>query len=500
MNATPSTSPVRDFEMYIGGEWVESRSGQRFESLNPATGEVWATFPDGDAADVDRAVAAARAAFEDPAWAELTGTQRATLLRRLAALVRDHAEELAYLDSVDSGRIIADTRPIAPGVATTLEYFAGWADKVDGRVVAVDNAGMFNYTLREPIGVIAGIVPWNNPLVMLGFKLGPALATANTVVIKPSEHGPASSLSLARLCAEAGFPAGVVNVVTGHGTPAQALCEHPGVDKISFTGSPTTARSVARAAAENLTMTMFELGGKSANVVFADADRESALNGALTIFAGTGQSCVAPSRLLLEDSIHDDFLEQLCARASLVRIGNPLDPGTQMGPVATRQQLESNIRFCQRGVDEGARLVLGGGRPADRDLDGGWFFEPTIFTDASPDMFIAQQEAFGPILTVLRFRTEEEAVAIANGTNYALAAGVWTDDLRRAHRMAKRLEAGVVWVNTWRSFSSASPFGGAKESGYGRENGPEALLEVTKPKSVWIELTGNVADPFTWKS
>ncbi|MEA2279242.1 MAG: (Z)-2-((N-methylformamido)methylene)-5-hydroxybutyrolactone dehydrogenase [Solirubrobacteraceae bacterium] len=492
-------SQIREYDMYIGGEWVASSSGQRFESLNPATGRAWASFPEASAEDVDRAVAAARRAFHDPAWADMTGTQRGRLLRRFADLVRERAEDLAHLDTIDSGRIISDTRPIAPAVATTLDYFAGWADKVDGRVVSVDNAGMFNYTLREPLGVIVGIVPWNNPLVMLGFKLGPTLAMGNTIVLKPSEHSSGSTMVLAELCEQAGFPPGVVNVVTGAAAPAQALCDHPDVDKISFTGSPVTARAVARAAAENLTPAMFELGGKSANVVFADSDRDSAINGALTIFAGTGQSCVAPSRLLLEDSIHDEFLEQLAARAAAVRMGDPLDPTTQMGPVATLPQLDRNVRFCQRGVEEGARVVLGGGRPEADGLGDGWFFEPTIFADADPQMYIAQEEAFGPILTVLRFHTEEEAVRIANSTRYGLAAGVWTTDVRRAHRMAKSLQAGVVWVNTWRSFSSATPFGGMKESGYGRENGPEALLEVTRPKSVWIEMTGNVADPFIWK-
>jgi acyl-CoA reductase-like NAD-dependent aldehyde dehydrogenase len=497
MNVTSIQERPRAYDMYVGGEWVSSVSGDRFEALNPATGSGWATFPQAEEADVDRAVAAARRAFEDPAWAGLTGTERGRLLRRLATLVRESTEELAQLESVDSGRVITDTRAVPGGLATTIDYFAGWADKLDGRVVPVENPAMFNYTLREPIGVIVAIVPWNNPLVMLGWKLAPALAAGNTVVVKPSEHAPGSTLMFAQLCERAGFPPGVVNVVTGFAPPAQALCAHPGVDKISFTGSPTTARSVARAAVENLTMTMFELGGKSANIVFADADRASALNGALTIFAGTGQSCVAPSRLLLEDSIHDEFLEQLAERAAALRMGDPLDPATHLGPVATLPQLESNVRFCERGIAEGARLILGGGPAEDDELGGGWYFQPTIFADADPDMFIAQHEAFGPILTVLRFSTEEEAIEIANGTPYGLAAGVWTENLRRGHRMAGRLRAGVVWVNTWRNFSPASPFGGAKESGYGRENGPEALYEVTTPKSVWIEMSGEVPDPFS---
>lgn len=489
----------RQIPLFIDGEECASESGLEFDSVNPANGEPWASAAQGRAADAHRAVRAARKALQDPNWSNLTGSERGRLLRRLADLVREHSDRLAELDTIDTGRIIGDTKAVALATAATIEYFAGWADKFDGRVVPVERRDMFNYTLREPIGVVAALVPWNNPLIMLGFKLGPSLAMGNAVVVKPSEHSPATAVELARLAAVAGFPPGVVNVVTGFGDVGQALCAEPGVDKIAFTGSPEHARSVAHAAADHLGLTMFELGGKSANIVFADADYDSALNGAMTIFAGTGQSCVAPSRLLVEKSIYSDFVAEIQRRAGELRMGDPLDPATEMGPVGTPQQLAKNGEFCAAGIAEGAKLVCGGSRPSENNLKDGWFFEPTIFA-AQPEMHVAQVEAFGPILTVLAFEDEADALRVANGTRYGLAAGVWTTNLARAHRLASQLNAGTVWVNTYRNISYASPFGGNKDSGYGRENGPEALWEYTRAKSVWIDLSGKMADPFRWKS
>jgi aldehyde dehydrogenase (NAD+) len=468
--------------------------------LSPATGEPWATFAEAGAADVDAAVGAARRAFERGSpWSKTPASQRARILRRLADLVREESDHLAQMDSIDSGRIISDTSLIAPAVAATFEYFAGWCDKLDGRVVPSDRPGFFNYTLREPVGVVAAIIPWNNPLAMLAFKLAPALATGNTVVVKASEHSSGTTVELARLCGEAGFPPGVVNVLTGFAEPAQALTAHPGVDKISFTGSSATGRAVMRSASENLTQTMLELGGKAANIVFPDAHREQAVSGALTIFSGTGQACTAPSRLLLHESIYDTFLDELVDRAAKIEVGDPLEPSTQMGPVATLPQLERDEYFVRRGLDEGATLLLGGSRLRTPPYEHGWYFEPTILTDAGPHSYIAQEEAFGPILTVLKFEDEEEALAMANDVAYGLASGIWTTDLGRAHRFASELATGMVWINTWRTVSHASPFGGIKNSGYGRENGPEALLEMTTAKSVWVELTDDVADPFSWK-
>lgn len=486
------------YKLYIDGRWEEGASGKTFESINPFTGEAWALVPEGTEEDVDRAVRAARRAFESKAWRSLTGMERGRLLRRLGTLVAERAEELARIETTDNGKLIRETTGQLKAIPSWCEYYAGWADKLHGEVIPLEKATVLNYTLREPVGVVGAIIPWNSPLLLLFWKLAPAIAAGNTVVVKPSEITPASTLELMSLVEGASFPAGVINVVPGFGeTAGAALCRHPLVSKIAFTGCVETGKLVAKAAADRLTRVSLELGGKSPNIVFEDADVDSALAGVLAgIFGAAGQQCVAGSRLFLHDAIYDEFLKRLVARARTIKLGDPLSWETEMGPIAFREQWEKVLRYIEIGRQEGARLVCGGAPPDAPALKRGYFVEPTIFSDVRNDMRIAQEEIFGPVLCVLRFKDEEEMLELANDVRYGLAAGIWTNDVKRAHRMAHELQAGTVWINTYRNVSFASPFGGYKESGYGRENGLEVLKEYTQVKSIWVELGGPMADPF----
>jgi acyl-CoA reductase-like NAD-dependent aldehyde dehydrogenase len=491
------TAPERleRFQNYIGGAFVDAPDGRTFGSLDPYAGEPWATVPEGTVEDVDHAVAAARAAL-DGEWGAMTGFQRAALMRRLADLIGENAERLARVEVRDNGKLYREMIGQLQGLGAWYHYFAGHADKIEGRVIPTDKPQFFLYTRREPVGVVGAITPWNSPLLLMTWKLAPALAAGCTFVVKPSEHSPASTLAFAQVLHEAGFPAGVFNVVAGSGPElGAALAGHPGVDKIAFTGSTATGRAVAHAAAENLNRVTLELGGKSPQVVFEDADLEAAANGIIAgVFAATGQTCLAGSRLLVHESVHEELVELIARRAQTIVLGDPTDPATEMGPVANERQLTTVLGMIEKAVADGATIAAGGGPAPDR---GGLFVQPTVLTEVRPDMAVAQEEVFGPVLAVTRFSTEEEALSLANGTQFGLAAGVWTRDLQRAHRVAAAVTAGTVWVNAYRVVGPGVPFGCFKRSGVGRENGPEAVLEYTETKAVWVELTGATRDPFT---
>ena len=444
--------------------------------------------------DVDAAVAAARAAFDDGPWPRMPARERARLLRRLADLVAERALDIATVEVTDNGKLLREMEQQLRGLPDYLHYWAGAADKIGGATIPGPTEDWLIYTRREPVGVVAAITPWNSPVLLLTWKLGPALAAGCTVVAKPAEQAPASTLEFAKLFEEAGFPPGVFNVLTGFGPDAGApLAEHPGVDKVAFTGSTATGTAVMRAAAGHLARVSLELGGKSPQVVFADADLEAAANGVVAgVFAATGQTCMAGSRLLVERSVHDELLERVSARAAAVRLGDPMEAETEMGPVAFEDHLANVQGRIATAEAEGARLVTGGRRP-ERD---GFFIEPTVFADVRAEMSIAREEVFGPVLAVQAFDGAEEAVRMANDSPYGLAAGIWTADVRRAHKVAHAIRAGTVWINAYRSVGPMAPFGGFKASGLGRENGLEALHEYTEHKTVWVELGGATRDPF----
>ncbi|MGB3071176.1 MAG: aldehyde dehydrogenase [Ottowia sp.] len=489
---------VQRFQQYIDGVFEDG--GASFDSLDPSTGKVWAQMPRASAADVDRAVRAAHRAFNAPEWTGLTATQRGKLLSRLADLVAAKAPHLAQLETADTGKIIRETRSQIGYVADYYRYYAGLADKIQGFTVPVDKPDMDVTVRREPIGVVAAIVPWNSQLFLSAVKLGPLLAAGCTVVLKASEDGPAPLLEFARLVHEAGFPPGVVNVLTGFGEDCgQALTTHPLVARIAFTGGPGTARHVLRNSAENLASTSLELGGKSPVVVFDDADLDSVANAVVAgVFAATGQSCVAGSRLLVQRGAHHPLLMLLKRKAEAIRIGDPQDMDTEIGPLATRRQRDHIEDVVARSVAEGAALITGGKRALD-DSEG-IYYQPTILDCPNATISSVREELFGPVLSVLSFDTEAEAIALANDTAYGLASGVFTTSLTRAHRVVRALRAGVVWVNTYRAVSPIVPFGGYGLSGQGREGGLDAALEYTRTKSVWIRTSDEpISDPFVMR-
>jgi (Z)-2-((N-methylformamido)methylene)-5-hydroxybutyrolactone dehydrogenase len=488
---------VKKHQMLIGGRWVDPASGEWFESVNPFTAKPWALVPRGSKEDVDRAIAAAKCAFQGE-WRKLTATARGALLHKFGDLAAAEAQRLAEIESTDNGKLIAEMRAQLNYIPQWFYYYGGLADKIEGRVIPIDKPGVFNFTREEPLGVVAAITPWNSPLLLATWKLAPALAAGNTIVWKPSEFSSVSAFAFGELFEKAGFPPGVVNIVTGFGNEVgEPLITHPDVAKVAFTGGDKTGEHVYGLAARGIKHVTLELGGKSANIVFDDADLDQAVKGVVSgIFAATGQTCIAGSRALIHRSIHAEFVERLLDLAKTARMGNPLDASTQVGPVTTRPQYEKILDYIRIAKEEGAVCRLGGA-PAQREECGsGWFVEPTIFTDVKPDMRIANEEVFGPVLSVIPFDDEDEAVRIANHTVYGLAAGVWTQSIRRALLMSERLEAGTVWVNTYRAVSYMSPFGGYKRSGIGRESGIDAIRDYLQTKSVWIDISGNAPNPF----
>jgi len=492
-NTGNHATQLREYGLFING--AERRSARLMESLNPYTNEPWALVPDADAGNLNDAVKAARAAFDTGPWSALTAAERGALLRQLGDIIRRDAEELARIESTDNGKLFREMLGQWQCLPQYFYYFGGLADKVQGHVIPSDRNNFFLYTRREPLGVVGAITPWNSPVLLLVFKLAAGLAAGCTFVVKPSEHSSVSTLEFAKRVKEAGFPAGVFNVVTGQGDIGAALVRHPHIDKVAFTGATETGKVIAASAAKNLTRVSLELGGKSPNIVFADADIDVAANGVIAgIFGATGQTCMAGSRLLVEASIHDRLLDRVVALAKRIRLGDPMAEDTEMGPLANAPQFNKVLDYVKVALSEGAKVATGGGKCPRL---GGLFFQPTVLYDVNNGMRIAREEVFGPILSVIRFRHEEEAVSIANDSRFGLAAAVWTKDIHRGHRVAHRLRAGTVWINAYRVVSYAAPFGGYKESGIGRENGTDSILEYTETKSVYVELSGQPRDPFT---
>ncbi|MHC4321793.1 MAG: aldehyde dehydrogenase family protein [Planctomycetota bacterium] len=477
---------IKPGKLFINGKWVDSVSGKTFDTLNPATEEVITCVAEGDRADIDLAVAAARKAFEEGPWRNIGARERGKILLRIMELIDKNREELALLETLDNGKPISETTNAdIPLVIDCFLYYAGWADKIHGETIPV-RGEFFNYTLREPVGVVGQIIPWNFPLLMAAWKIAPALVCGNTVVLKPAEQTPLTALRLGEICQEAGLPDGVLNIVPGYGpTAGSALAEHMDVDKIAFTGGSTTGRIIMQAASKNLKRISLELGGKSPNIVFADSDIDSAVDGAMTgIFFNQGEVCCAGSRLFLEESIHDEFVEKLSNKAANMCVGNPEDTGTQMGAQVSREQFDKILGYIDTGKQEGAKLVTGGERCGER----GYFIRPTIFDAVDNNMKIAREEIFGPVVSAITFDDVSEVVRQGNLSIYGLAAAVWTRDIKKAHRLARDLKAGTIWINTYNTFDAASPFGGFKQSGFGRELGVHALELYTQVKSVWINL------------
>ena len=489
---------LKRYQHYIGGEWVDPASGEWIESSNPYSGQPWAEFPRGNQADADRAVEAAYKAFTSGDWPSIGPTARGALMRKLGDLIAANAQELAKIEVQDNGKLIAEMGAQLGYVPQWYYYYGGLADKIEGAVLPIDKPDTFNYTLHEPLGVCVAITPWNSPLLITAWKLAPALAAGNTVVLKPSEFTSASAFEFVKLVEEVGFPPGVVNVVSGYGKEiGEALVSHDKVAKVSFTGGTMSGTRVYENAASGLKKVSLELGGKSPNIVFDDCEMDNAVKGVISgIFAATGQTCIAGSRLLVQESIHDEFVDKLVAFAKTAQIGDPMSLDTQVGPVTTPPQYEKILSYFDVAKEDGAECVLGGGKPDDPALGDGWFVQPTIYTGVSNSMRIAQEEIFGPVLSVIPFKDDDHAVEIANDVVYGLASGLWTQSIRRAIGISKRIQAGTVWVNTYRAVSFVSPFGGYKRSGLGKESGQQAIKDYMQTKSVWISTATEVPNPF----
>ena len=478
-------------QLFIDGRFVPSLSGETLATLNPHDNSVIAEVAMANHADVDRAVAAAKAAF--PKWSKMAGAERGRLLLKLADAIEANADRLARLESIDTGHPIRDTRHLdVPRTAATFRYFGGMADKFEGSVIPVEQ-GFLNYLTREPVGIVGQVVPWNFPLMFTSWKMAPALAAGNCVIMKPAELTPLSSLAIAELMAEVGFPAGVVNILPGLGHVAgQYIAEHPEIGKVAFTGSTAVGRKIVQASSGNLKKVQLELGGKGANVVFGDANIDAVVQGsAFGIFHNQGQACIAASRMIVHESVADEVLEKFVALARSIRIGDPLDPSTEMGPLTSRQHRDRVLSYVDIAREQGGRVLSGGKSPDNTALANGCYVEPTI-VEAKPTDRVSQEEVFGPFMSVTTFRTDEEALAIANGTEYGLGAGLWTRDLQRAHLIAREIHSGMVWVNCYKRVSPGSPFGGVGASGYGREMGFEAMREYTQAKSVWINVDAQI--------
>ena len=490
---------LENFKMLIDGEWVFSSDNKTFESSNPTTGENWCTVPEASTADVNKAVDSAYEAFAEGPWSKMTPTERGEHLRKLADVLASKSEELGKIETIDTGKMLKETKWQAKYISQFFNFFAGCADKVSGQTLPIDKPDLFVFTNREPLGVVAAIVPWNSQLFLVAVKIGPALAAGNTIVLKASEHASAAMLAFGKCVEEAGIPPGVVNIITGHGDPCgKALTSHPKIARISFTGGPISARHVIKNSAENFAEVSLELGGKSPFIVFDDADIENAVNCSIAgIFGATGQSCVAGSRLYLQENIADKFLGLIVEQAKKIKIGDPLLDETQMGPLCTRGQLENIKTELSFAIEEGATLLCGGKSP---EGFGDLFFEPTIVSCPNQNLKIVDTELFGPVLSVVKFKTEEEVISLANDTKHGLAAGIFSKSNSRCLRLSKAVHAGIIWVNTYRVVSPIAEFGGFKNSGYGRESGFQAIYDYTRPKTVWMNMSDEpAANPFVMK-
>jgi aldehyde dehydrogenase (NAD+) len=492
---------MKTYDLFINGQSVPPQTKKYFDSFNPFSGQVWAKIAQATAQDVDDAVQVAHHAFSEGPWSTMTATQRGLLMHKLGDLIARDAKELATIEVQDNGKLFAEMFGQLNYVPQWFYYYGGFADKIEGNVIPLDKKGFFSFTRKEPLGVVAVITPWNSPIMLTAWKIAPALAAGCTVVIKPSEFTSASILHFVKLFEEAGFPPGVVNVITGFGNEAgTALVEHPLTKKITFTGSDSTGKIINQQAAKFLKHVSLELGGKSPNIIFADANLDDAVNGAVSgIFAATGQTCIAGSRLLVQDSIYDELVQKLVTLSKTAKMGDPMSSDTQIGPVTTRPQYEKILSYIDIAKNEGAKLLMGGEVATRPECGNGWFIEPTIFGDVNNKMRIAQEEVFGPVLSIIRFKDEAEAIQIANDSRFGLGAGVWTSDIGRAFRMSEKIKSGTVWVNTYRAVSFMAPFGGFKESGLGRENGIEAIQSYLETKCVWINTGAASANPFTMR-
>lgn len=490
---------VKKYQMYINGGWVDSETNESIDSYNPYNKEVWATIPMASEKDIGSAIEAAKTAFVEN-WKHTSGKERASLLLKFADLIDEHASHLATIESTDNGKIIRESKNTIHFTARNYRYFAGFADKLQGNVVPMDNSDLLDYTIVEPLGVAVLITAWNSPLQILANKLAPALATGNTVIIKPSEFASASTLELGKLVEKAGFPPGVVNIVTGDGKTGSYLTRSSKIDKISFTGGISTAKQIIKATSDNLLSVTTELGGKSPNIIFEDASIEDAVTGAIAgIFGGSGQSCIAGSRVLIQDSIYDEVVQRIVNKAKSIKLGDPLNLNTEMGPLSNKTQFYKTLTMIKQAKEEGSKLLLGGKQPENVEFQNGYFIEPTIFGDLENNMMICQEEVFGPVMSIIKFKDEEDAIRIANDTKFGLASGIWTNNIKKAHRVAKRIEAGTVWINTYRAVGMGAPFGGKKLSGQGKERSWHSLLEFTNVKNIMLDMSEDNRDPFSLK-